>query len=245
MADMIDLATVQILNSPDVHAWPATTAITKLALGPTGVHVEFTKDTMPGGWPDIPFGDPADHGSLLFTLWIVLNVGGQWLAAGCIEFWRGLYESGGPVDGYAKNWYYDPNRWPGMAGHQPAVGERVGFFITSGDARHGDDGVGMHERSSIVAIDFPPASGGVFTFDAAQPPAPPVPVPLPPDPPAPIPEPPAPPAPVPPITSDEALERLFELFIQLAGSVSKLTEGVLAIDDRLQRIEDGGLRIRL
>jgi hypothetical protein len=38
MTDMIDLSTVKILNSPDVHAWPATTAITRLELRTSGVH---------------------------------------------------------------------------------------------------------------------------------------------------------------------------------------------------------------
>jgi hypothetical protein len=57
----------------------------------------------------------------------VLNIFGEWCAAGCIEFWFGLDENGGPVTDYAKNWYYDPNRWPGMAGHQPAPASASDF----------------------------------------------------------------------------------------------------------------------
>lgn len=242
---MIDLSTVRILNSPDVHGWPATAEITLLSLQPTGVHVEFTKDTQPGGWPDIPFGDPGDHGSLLFTLWIVLNVGGEWLAAGCIEFWRGLFESGGPVNGYAKNWYYDPNRWPGMAGHQPAVGERVGFFVTSGDARHGDDGVGLHERSNIVAIDFPDAAGWTYAFPSSEPAHPPD-TPATPDPPATPPTPPAPPAePAPPKIFDVDVDVFFESLERIVLAVETMAKAAAAAEQRLERLEKSGVKVHL
>ena len=108
---------------------------------------------MPPGW----------SGGLQYTLWIVLNINGQWHASGCIEFWRGLYESGGPVTGYARDWYYDPVRWGAMAGHQPAPGEQVGFFVTSGDARNNGPSSVM-ERSNVVVVPFPSAAGGSFVF---------------------------------------------------------------------------------
>lgn len=252
MTDLIDLATVRVLNSPDIHAWPATTDITRLELRPTGVHVEFTKRDGPDRWPDVPFGDPAQHGSLQFTLWIVLQIGFQWFAAGCIDFWFGLDESGGPVTDYAANWYYDAGRWAPMTGHQPAVGERVGFLITSGDARHGDDAVGLHERSQIVAIAFPDAAGDVFTFDASPPVPEPVPVPLPPAPPAPVPPAPPAPAPVPtppplqwawaratpaptpaPLPGDLVLQLIREL-IAVGGEISSAVD---ALGDRLDGFE--------
>src|SRR5260370_24491905 len=140
MRDDIDLSRVTLVNSPDIHDWPATTQVTLLELTPDGVHIEFTKKDGEVSWPDIPFGKPGD--SVEYTLWIVLNIASSWWAAGCIEFWRGLAKNGGPVDQYAANWYYDPLRWTPMTGHQPGVGEKVGFLVTSGDARHGDSRVG-------------------------------------------------------------------------------------------------------
>ena len=65
---------------------------------PTGAHVEFTKQNV---WPDVT--PPGWSGPLQYTLWIVLNINGQWHASGCIEYWRGLYENGGSVSQYAQN----------------------------------------------------------------------------------------------------------------------------------------------
>lgn len=245
MTDMIDLATINILNSPDVHAWPATTEITKLSLQPTGVHVEFTKQEGPDRWPDFPFGEGPTQGTLQFTLWIVLNIAGQWCAAGCIEFWYGLYENGGPVDGYAKNWYYDLNRWGLMTGHQPAPGERVGFFITSGDARHGYVDVGLHERSNIVAIDFPGTAGWNYTFNHL--PEPPVPLPPPALPPVPL----TPPTPVQPPVSDlpdprhELLSDVLTAVERIVEAVEQLARAAVAIEGQIEQANKSGIRFHL
>jgi hypothetical protein len=161
--DGINLNLAIIHNSPsDVASWPATATLTRLALMPTGAHVEFTKQN---DWPGVT--PPGWSGPLQYTLWIVLNINGQWHASGCIEYWRGLYENGGAVTGYAQNWYYDPGRWGPMAGHQPAVGEQVGFLVTAGDARNNGPTI-LKERSNVVVVPFPSASGASFTFSAAS-----------------------------------------------------------------------------
>jgi hypothetical protein len=153
---------VTILNSPDIHGWPITTTITALDFRSSGLHIDFTKRDGPNRWPDIPFG--VEGGSLQYTVWIVLNINGQWYGAGCVEYWGGLDRSGGPPSMYSQNWYYDPIRWGPMSSHQPAVGEQVGFLITSGDARHLNDFVGLHERSNIVTVPFPSDNGAIYTF---------------------------------------------------------------------------------
>ena len=61
---------------------------------PSGAHVVFDRQSS---WPEVV--PPGWSGGLQYTLWIVLNINGQWHASGCIEYWRGLYESGGPVTG--------------------------------------------------------------------------------------------------------------------------------------------------
>ena len=180
--DAIDFSAVTILNSPDVRDWPVTATITKLALNGAGVHVEFTKRDGPNSWPDVPFGAPGD--SLQYTLWIVLAIDGRWYASGCIEFWRGLDRNGGPPSKYAENWYYDANRWRPMTGHQPDVGEKVGFLVTAGDARNNGRSI-VQERSNVVLVSFPSDVGWTYTFEADPAPAP---APAPP-PPAPIPDP--------------------------------------------------------
>jgi hypothetical protein len=112
----------------------------------------------------VPFGAPGD--SLEYTLWIVLEVNGTWYTSGCIQYWRGLDRNGGPPSGYAMNWYYDANRWAQMTGHQPAVGERVGFFVTAGNARNVTDhsGSSVFERSNVITIPFPADPGAVFKY---------------------------------------------------------------------------------
>ncbi len=160
-----NLAEATVLNSAaDVASWPATATITRLDLNRDGVYIDFTRRDGAGSWPDVPFITPGED--LQYTLWIVLQVGGRLYTSGCIQYWRGLDRNGGPPSGYAMNWYYDPNRWAPMTGHQPAVGERVGFFVTAGNARNVTDGSGtvVRERSNVVVVPFPTDDGAVFTY---------------------------------------------------------------------------------
>jgi hypothetical protein len=157
--DGINLNSVIIHNSPsDVARWPVTTTLSRLDLMPSGAHVVFDKQSS---WPEVV--PPGWSGGLQYTLWIVLNINGQWHASGCIEYWRGLYENGGPVSQYAINWYFDPIRWAPMTGHQPAPGEQVGFLVTSGDARNNGPS-SVRERSNVVVVTFPDAGGRSFVF---------------------------------------------------------------------------------
>jgi len=167
MSDAIPLDRVNILNSPDIHGWPVTTAITKIDWSPAGMAIDFTRKNGVNPWPPIPTDTPGDN--YQFTLWVLLNIASSWWGAGVIEFYTGQVRNGGAPDQIAANWYYDPIRWTPMTGHQPIPGEQVGFLLTSGDARHGNTGVGLHERSNIVAVNFPGAAGGLFTFPDGAP----------------------------------------------------------------------------
>lgn len=152
----IPMDQIHVVNSPNALAWPVTTQLTRVDLRSTGVHVEFSAQ---GSWPDTL--TPGWDGPLQYTLWLFVNVDGQWYASGIIQYWRGLAENGGNVTSenqIARNWVYD-SRWGAMQGHQPAVGERVGFMVSAGNAR-GTDVHLVAERSNIVEIAFPalPAS---------------------------------------------------------------------------------------
>lgn len=158
MSDGLDLGQVAIHNSPDVKAWPATATITKLEFRSTGVHVEHSKNTGAGAWPN--FRPAGWDGDLQFTLWIFLNIGGKWHGTGGIQFWQTCDQNGGPPEEFAKNWYYAADRWWPMTGYQPKPGELVGFMVSAGDARNAGI-VSVQERSNIVVIPFP-SSGGVY-----------------------------------------------------------------------------------
>jgi len=165
--DAIDLSQASVYNSPpDIAAWSDTTAITELDFTSSGVHVTFDKSSGPNRWPDVT--PPGWSGPLQYTLWLVLNVGGQWDTSGIVQFWYGLSASGGDVtqgDQIAVNWVYD-GRWGPMEGHQPAVGELVGFFVAAGNERGVTDTsqAPVVERSNVVVVPFPATAGASFVF---------------------------------------------------------------------------------
>src|SRR5579864_949326 len=160
--DGLDLHSAVITGgSPsDVANWPITTQITDMDFSDSGVRVDFSKKDGPGRWPDVV--PPGWDGPLQYTLWMVVNVGGQWYTSGGVEFWYGLDRSGGPPSQVASNWYYNPQVWGPLANHQPANGEQTGFFVTAGDARV-KDVRSVTERSNVVVVPFP-SGGGYFTF---------------------------------------------------------------------------------
>lgn len=157
----IQPAAVKVAGSPNVLAWPVTTRIARLELADQGVRVTFDKCAT---WPDVT--PPGWGGPLRFTLWLFENIGGEWYAAGIIQFWACDQFNGGAVyqdHQIARNWVYD-TRWSAMVGHQPAPGERIGFMVSAGNAR-GEDDHGVAERSDIVELLMPTAA-------ATYPPAP-------------------------------------------------------------------------
>ena len=163
--DGIDLRPAIITGgSPgDVAYWPITTKIDAMDFG-NGVHVDFSKKDGAGRWPDVT--PPGWDGPLQYTLWMVVNIGGQWYTSGGAEFWYGLDRTGGPAAQFASNWYYEPLVWGPLANHQPANGEQTGFFVTAGDARVKDVHT-VRERSNVVVMPFP-SGGGYFTFSLAR-----------------------------------------------------------------------------
>jgi len=154
-----------VLNSPfDLPNWPVTTTIASLTRASDGVNVQFSKRDGPGRWPDVI--PPGFSGPLEYTLGMCLNISGQWYCSAVIEFWNGLDKNGGPPDQYALNWFYDPIRWAPMTGHQPAVGETIGFFVCAGDCRnnHNGDASPVKERSNVVLVPMPGSGGASFSF---------------------------------------------------------------------------------
>jgi hypothetical protein len=124
---------VTVYNSPaDIASWPVTTSITRLEMKrPDGLSFTFpAQDT----WPNY-FVPGWNGGHLQYTVWAVVKVNGRWYTSGFIQFWRGRPSTGAPIlTDFAINWAYD-SRWGPMMGHQPVVGEQMGFFVSAGDAR--------------------------------------------------------------------------------------------------------------
>ncbi len=204
--DMLDLQSVHIVNAPDVRNWTATTSITQLSFDGAVTRINFTKRDGPGRWPDVT--PPGWSGPLEYTLWLFVQVNGQWVGSGFIQFWNGRDGSGSPSDPdvpsvYDKHWYYSP-RWIPIYGHGAIVaGERIGFMVTSGNARDSVGPYGPQERSNVVVVAA--TDNGQFSF--ASPPAP-----------SPMPEPAPQPSPA-PLPSSEVLERLVAIETKLDGLI--------------------------
>jgi hypothetical protein len=160
-SDGLDLRSAIITggSAADVADWPITTQITAMDFQ-NGVQLTFSKKDGPGRWPDVV--PPGWDGPLQYTLWMVVNINGQWYTSGGVEFWYGLQYSGGPASQFAYNWYYNPLVWGPLASHQPANGEPTGFFVTAGDQRV-KDVRSVRERSNVVVLPFP-SGGGYFGF---------------------------------------------------------------------------------
>jgi len=153
-------------NPADLADWPVTTSLTRVQFSDDGVHVEFSKQDGDGRWPDVT---PADwDGPLQYTLGLAEYIDGQWYASAAIQYWYGLYASGGNValdNQIAVNWYYD-GRWGALQGRQPATGELVGVFIVAGNVRGVTDGSQspVRERSNVVVVPFPDVTGADYSF---------------------------------------------------------------------------------
>lgn len=154
-------------NPPDLADWPVGTRLTRVVFGNDGVHVEFSKQDGEGRWPDVV--PPGWDGPLQYTLGLAEKIDGQWYASACIQYWYGLYESGGNVavdNQIAVNWYYDA-RWGRLEDRQPATGEIVGLFVVAGNVRGVTDGSQspVVERSDVVLFPFPGPEGAEYTFE--------------------------------------------------------------------------------
>lgn len=163
--DNIDLTSVIIFNSPpDIASWPVTSQITGLVMRPSasptpGLAFSFsTQDTWPNA---IPAGW---QGGVQYTVWAVVNIGGQWYTSGFIEMWKGRPNTGAPIlTDFASNWAYDA-RWGPMNGHHPVVGEQMGFFLSAGDARGRTEPTSVRERTNIVLANLPAGDSGTFSY---------------------------------------------------------------------------------
>jgi hypothetical protein len=163
--DMINLSQTAVYNSPaDVASWPITHSITGIHMSPSGASdagLSFQSSAL-AAWPD--YTPPGWDGPLEYTVWAVVNINGSWYTSGFIQMWRGRVSTGAPLlTDFARNWAYD-SRWGPMQGHQPVVGEQMGFFLTSGNARGVGTVTSLRERTNVVLVSLPAGDSGTFAF---------------------------------------------------------------------------------
>jgi hypothetical protein len=237
--DAVPIASVQIVNAPDIRNWPATATITGIHIAQSNMRVDFTKRDGPARWPDIT--PPGFAGPIEYTVWLFLNINGQWVGSGFIQMWNGRDGVGDAPSDFAMNWYYG-TRWSPMQTHGPIQpGEQIGILVTSGNARDNGGPYGPSERSNLVL--FPAADQGDWSFATPPPPVvvpvvtPPVVVPTPISAPPvvtpPVVTPPAPvPAPAPQTTTD-----LSVLIAQQATQLAQISAKIDAVKTDLDTFE--------
>jgi hypothetical protein len=177
--DMIDLTQATVWHSPaDIASWPITTTITRLDMQPSGapasgLSFQFSAKST---WPN--YTPPGWTGPIVYTVWAVVKVNGQWHTAGFIQMWRDRASTGAPLlhkpggicgshNEFACNWAYS-SRWGPISytvsGYEPQANELVGFFVSAGNARDTGGVTSVRERSNVIAVNLPANDTGVFTF---------------------------------------------------------------------------------
>lgn len=185
-AAQIPLDQVTVVGSPGrVLSFRPAASIDRLALVPGALHLEVSHQTA---WPAVSIdgGEPVQAA----TLWVFLQIGGRWYAAGAERLRPGqIAGDDKPEDANVNNfigvsWLYDSGRWGPMAGYTPRAGELVGMMVAAGSSRS-DDQAPVQERTKVVAFAWPGAGGSadirpVWTEgDATSAPSPPAPTPSP------------------------------------------------------------------
>lgn len=223
MTDMINLAQLHMVMSPDVRDWPVTVGITSVSMDPIGGLTLAFDHPPPLSWifrePGMPAGD-----NFHYTVWAcVLHT----YLAGFIEMWQGrpMGDRSLPplLSGYA-DWWGDPRQlWGGMSAYVPQPGDTIGLMVSAGNARLRRDVTSVAERSNLVIVTLPADDRGVFTFNGA---------------PAPV------PVPVPP-TRDEQLQHLIDSVQALALAEEMNTIAVNRLNDQIAGLRQNGIRVHL
>lgn len=173
--DAFDLGSANIVNSPgDVASWPATATITNVDLngtqaGPGTIQVDFDKRTGDSKWTETY--TPEFNGSLQYTLWVFLNINGQWTGSGVVQFWTGReLTAASSIDQMPCTLFYD-SRWGALSGHSVQAGDKIGFMVTQGNARGRTTSDGdLRERSNVVVVPAPVPSTCVPSDSGGTPP---------------------------------------------------------------------------
>ena len=136
-------------NPPGIAGWPQTATITSVDFSTGHMLVEFTRRTGPNAWPELA---SSSFGPIQYTLGMCFRLSGQWHCSAPTRFWIGRdLENSGRQSEIPSTWFYDPVRWGPMAGHLPAQGELVAFWVGQGNLR-ADTVATNQERSNFALV---------------------------------------------------------------------------------------------
>jgi hypothetical protein len=156
---MIPIDSIRIINGPDdVLKFPATAEITELGFRPGGLRIVHTKQ---GLWAPVDIdgktSSPDDDQEA--TLWVILQINGQWFAAGMERLRPRQTDKPEPNDpmGFIAEWVSGRNFGP-FNGFVPRTNDPIGFMVVAGSTRLGAL-LNVKERSKIIEMTYPPVAG--------------------------------------------------------------------------------------
>lgn len=157
----IPLNRVQVLGSnPAALSFPVTARLESFGVVPNRMTI---RSTGTSAWPPVPVGDAQQSA----TLWVFLNINGQWYASGAERLRPNQTNGDKPVADPSQGglstligggWLYDAGRWGPMAGYNPKPGEHIGVMLVAGSTRS-DDRTPLQARTGVVEVIWPDAAG--------------------------------------------------------------------------------------
>jgi hypothetical protein len=155
---MIPIDSIRIINGPDdVLRFPATAEITELGFRPGGLRIVHTRQ---GLWPPVDIdGKASPDDDQEATLWVILQVNGEWVAAGMERLRPRQTDKPEPNDptNFISEWVSGRNFGP-FNGHTPKTGDPIGFMVVAGSTRLGAL-FNVRERSKVIEMTYPPVPG--------------------------------------------------------------------------------------
>ena len=154
--DAIELSRAQIPASdcPDVRGWPIMAPLRMVEFAATecfergDTRVDFPgRDALPAAI--------GSQGPIAYTLWMGCHIGGTWYIAPIVECIGGYVPTGQilATNQVKTNLFYYPD--PPLRFYQPAAGEQVALFCTTGDTRRQNaQAARTPGRTNVVLVPF-------------------------------------------------------------------------------------------
>lgn len=163
LADAIDLSLAEVAarDCPDVRQWPI---IAPLEMVEFAASEKFERGDTMVEFPGRDALPPAfgSQGAISYTLWMGCRIRGTWYVLPAVECIRAYVPTGrllAPDQVRANLFYYADKP---LCDYQPAAGEQVALFCTTGDTRRQNvQAVPVAGRTNVVLVPF---SVGVYRF---------------------------------------------------------------------------------
>lgn len=172
--DMIDMSQAVHggADSPDVRQWSIIGNINRLHLSDRHEYERGNVNVWFPGRNELPANPKTSQGDIRYTMWMGLNRGGKWVIAPLVECILDYVPTGDlfAPNQVAQNLFYYRELNDLIEKNQPAHGEEVVFFCTTGNTRRQNvqqTGI-TPQRTNAIRVPFAPGDFR-FVYDVPQP----------------------------------------------------------------------------